>query len=65
MTSLRLSRVLAHAWIAGLALLILGPALGQGFVLSYDLVFTPRQDLLPAALGLGVGCLERSRRTLS
>ena len=55
MTSLRLSRVLAHAWIAGLALLILGPALGQGFVLSYDLVFTPRQDLLPAALGLGGG----------
>ncbi|MDP4976015.1 MAG: hypothetical protein NWQ10_10335, partial [Candidatus Nanopelagicales bacterium] len=55
MASLRLSRVLAHAWIAGLALLILGPALGQGFVLSYDLVFTPRQDLLPAALGLGGG----------
>lgn len=55
MATLRFSRVLAHAWIVGLALLILGPALGQGFVLSYDLVFTPRQDLLPATLGLGGG----------
>jgi hypothetical protein len=37
----------------GLAVLALGPALAPGFVLTYDMVFTPRQDLTPAALGLG------------
>lgn len=37
----------------GLALLALAPALAPGFVLVYDMVFTPRQDLMPATLGLG------------
>lgn len=55
MGSRRLSRVLAHAWFVVLGLLLLGPALGPGFALSYDLVFTPRQDLLPGSLGLGGG----------
>lgn len=33
---------------------ILGPALlGRGFVLVYDMVFVPRQPLLPASLGIG------------
>ncbi|MGW5054846.1 hypothetical protein [Actinokineospora sp. NPDC004072] len=36
-----------------LALAILAPVLGRGFVLSYDMVFAPRHDLLPDALGLG------------
>lgn len=43
------------AWVVVLALLINAPLLAPGFVLSYDLVFTPRQDLLPAALGLDGG----------
>lgn len=43
------------AWVVVLALLINAPLLGPGFVLSYDLVFTPRQDLLPASLGLDGG----------
>ena len=47
------------AWVAGLALLVTAPLLLPGFVLSYDLVFTPRQDLLPASLGLG-GALPRA-----
>jgi hypothetical protein len=37
-----------------LALAVIAPALlGGGFVLVYDMVFTPRQPLLPASLGLG------------
>ena len=55
MASPRLSRVLAYAWVVALALAVVGPALLPGFVLSYDLVFTPRQDLLPASLGVGSG----------
>jgi hypothetical protein len=51
----RLPRVLAHMWIAVVAIALLGPALLPGFVLSYDLVFTPRQDLLPGFLGVGGG----------
>ena len=46
-------------WVALLSLAIMLPTLAPGFVLSYDLVFTPRQDLLPAALGLG-GSLPRA-----
>jgi hypothetical protein len=38
---------------AGLALLMLAPTLRPGFVLVYDMVFTPRQPLLPESLGLG------------
>ena len=46
-------------WVTLLSLAIVLPTLAPGFVLSYDLVFTPRQDLLPAALGLG-GSLPRA-----
>lgn len=46
---------LPYAWVAALALLVTAPTLTPGFTLSYDLVFTPRQDLLPASLGLGGG----------
>jgi hypothetical protein len=38
---------------AGMALLVLAPLLGAGFVLSYDMVFAPRQYLVPEAFGLG------------
>lgn len=40
------------AWVAVLVLLVLLPTLAAGYVLSYDMVFVPRQDLLPATLGL-------------
>lgn len=42
-----------------MALLVLGPLLGRGFVLTYDMVFTPRQYLLPDSFGLGTA-LPRS-----
>lgn len=48
-------RALAYAWVVLLSLVVLGPALLPGFVLSYDLVFTPRQDLLPGSIGVGSG----------
>lgn len=51
----RWHRWLAYAWVVALSAAITGPALTPGFALSYDLVFTPRQDLLPASLGLGGG----------
>jgi hypothetical protein len=35
------------------ALVIVGPALAPGFVLRYDMVFTPRQPLLAESVGLG------------
>jgi hypothetical protein len=41
------------AWSALLAVAILGPALGPGHVLSYDMVFTPRPPLSWRAAGLG------------
>ncbi|MPZ82438.1 MAG: hypothetical protein GEV28_19380 [Actinophytocola sp.] len=43
----------------GMALAVLLPLLGRGFVLSYDMVFAPRQDLLPDSVGLG-SALPRS-----
>ncbi len=43
------------AWVLVLALLYLGPALGQGFVLSYDMVFVPQQSLLLTTFGLDGG----------
>jgi hypothetical protein len=43
----------------GMALLVLGPLLGRGFVLTYDMVFAPRQFLLPDSFGLGTA-LPRS-----
>jgi hypothetical protein len=36
-----------------MALAVLAPLFGRGFVLVYDMVFAPRQDLLPDTLGLG------------
>ena len=45
-----------HVWPAvvglGLGLLALGPALGRGFVLSYDMVFVPNPPIGAADLGL-------------
>jgi hypothetical protein len=38
---------------AGLASLMLAPILPPGYVLVYDMVFTPRQPLLPDSIGLG------------
>ncbi|MCE7010734.1 hypothetical protein LWC34_49220 [Kibdelosporangium philippinense] len=38
---------------AVLAFIVLGPILKPGFALNYDMVFTPRQPLVPDALGLG------------
>ena len=55
MTATRVTRALAYAWVVILSLLVVGPALLPGFVLSYDLVFTPRQELLPGSLGVGSG----------
>jgi len=37
----------------GLAVLAVGPLLAPGYVLAYDMVFTPRQPLSPASVGLG------------
>lgn len=49
--------VLGWPWL--LALLVTAPLLAPGFVLSFDMVFVPRQDLLPATLGLS-GALPRA-----
>ncbi len=53
------SRSSARLW--GLAVLVavvvLGPALGAGYVLHADEVFVPQQDLLPWMLGVGAGIL--------
>jgi hypothetical protein len=38
---------------------VLAPLFGRGFVLAYDMVFAPRQDLLPDSVGLG-SALPRS-----
>ncbi|HWO66944.1 MAG TPA: hypothetical protein VNO31_43620 [Umezawaea sp.] len=52
-------RLVLPAVSAGLALLVLTPLLGRGFVLNYDMVFAPDQPLVPDALGLG-SALPRS-----
>jgi hypothetical protein len=36
-----------------LAFAVCGPLLGRGFVLSYDMVFAPRQYFVPGAFGIG------------
>jgi hypothetical protein len=41
------------AWCVGLAALVLAPLARPGFLLSYDMVTVPRQELVPDALGLG------------
>jgi hypothetical protein len=44
------------AWSAALALLILAPVLGRGYVLTYDMVWVPRLDLDRVEVwGLGSG----------
>ncbi len=52
-------RFLVGAWPWLLALAVTAPLLAPGFVLSYDMVFVPRQSLVPEALGLG-GPLPRA-----
>ncbi len=47
------SRWLLTAWAAALALLMLGPALGPGYVLSYDMVWVPDLAMRADFLGLG------------
>ncbi len=44
-----------RGWLltAALVIALLGPALGPGYVLTYDMVFVPQQSFLPAAFGLG------------
>lgn len=49
------SRWLPVIWVLALTLLLLGPALGYGFVLRADMVFTPTQSLLPWMLGVDGG----------
>ncbi|MBP2329978.1 hypothetical protein JOF56_010363 [Kibdelosporangium banguiense] len=46
-------RFVLPAVSALLALLVLTPLLGRGFVLNYDMVFAPAQPLVPDSLGLG------------
>jgi hypothetical protein len=53
------ARRLVAAWPWFLALLVTAPLLRPGFVLSYDMVFVPRQNVLPTALGLA-GPLPRA-----
>jgi hypothetical protein len=52
-------RWLLLAYAIGLSVLVLGPALRPGYVLSYDMVFTPHESLLPWTLGAG-SALPRS-----
>lgn len=51
----RWSRYAPAAWVVLLTLLMIGPALLPGFVLRYDMVFTPDQTMLDWMLGLGSG----------
>lgn len=50
-----LRRWLPPAWSLALALLLLGPALGPGYVLSYDMVWVPDLALRSDFLGLASG----------
>jgi hypothetical protein len=51
----RVSWWLPRGWAVILALLMLGPALGPGYVLSYDMVWVPDLALRPDFLGVGSG----------
>lgn len=46
---------LETAWVCLLGLLLLGPALAPGYVLSYDMVWVPDLALTRDALGVGSG----------
>ena len=48
-------RLLPYAWSVALAVLVLGPALAPGYVLSYDMVWVPDLALRPDFLGVGSG----------
>jgi hypothetical protein len=48
-----LTRLALPVGCVALAAAILAPLLGRGVVLAYDMVFAPRQSLLPDGLGLG------------
>ncbi len=48
-----LQRWLPWAWSTLLALLLLGPALGPGYVLTYDMVWVPDLALRPDVWGVG------------
>ena len=48
-------RVVPVLWSVLLAALVLGPALGPGYVLSYDMVWVPDLALRPDVLGVGSG----------
>lgn len=48
-------RLLPYAWSLVLTLLLLGPALGPGYLLSYDMVWVPDLALRPDFLGVGSG----------
>ena len=52
-TSRPLRRLVVPAWSVFLAVLALGPALGPGHVLAYDMISTPRPPLGWRAAGLG------------
>jgi hypothetical protein len=47
------ARLVLPAWCALLTLAVLAPVLSPGFVLSFDMVFSPRHFLVPDALGIG------------
>lgn len=57
--AVRLIAPRAEAWPAlaglGLAVLALGPTLGRGFVLAYDMVFVPNPAISAATFGLAGG----------
>ncbi|NHC23008.1 hypothetical protein G6553_07470 [Nocardioides sp. IC4_145] len=44
-----------RAWSLALALLLLGPALGPGFLLTYDMVWVPDLAVRPDVWGVGSG----------
>ncbi|MDQ1304654.1 MAG: hypothetical protein QG671_481, partial [Actinomycetota bacterium] len=48
-------RWIVPGWVVVLATLILAPLLAPGYVLNLDMVFVPRQTLLPWMLGLEGG----------
>ncbi|WP_140404001.1 MULTISPECIES: hypothetical protein [unclassified Nocardioides] len=50
---MRTSRWLVPAWAIALAVLVLGPALGPGYLLTYDMVWVPDLALRSDFLGLG------------
>lgn len=52
---MRWSDLVLPGWILGVSVLLLGPVLGPGYTLSYDMVFAAHQDLLPSSIGIGGG----------